>query len=195
MAYHIYHTEALVLQTKSVGDANVVLFLYTKDMGLIIARATSLRLHRSRLRFALQRFSNAHVDLVRGKHGWLLTSARTIDTNSTIFRHEFRKTTYAVITGMLLRLIQGEEANMELYDDICNMLGYLNTLETREECFCFELLASVRILNELGYWSGEIEDIFMLGKLEDVKSILRKIFVNRKSLVPRINIAFNSTNL
>jgi DNA repair protein RecO len=195
MAYHIYHSEAIVLQTKSVGDANVVLFLYTKDMGLVVARATSLRLHRSRLRFSLQRFSRAHVDLVRGRHGWLLTSARTINTNSQIFRHEYRKTSYAVLTGILLRLIQGEESNKALYDDVCSMLNSLSMLDTREECFCFELLASVRILNELGYWSTEDSDLFMLEDLDDLKNILRKIFLNRKLLVPRINNAYNSTSL
>lgn len=195
MAYHIYHTEAIVLQTKSVGDANVVLFLYTKDMGLIVARATSLRLHKSRLRFALQRFSRAYVDLVRGKNGWLLTSARTIDTNSKIFRHEFRKTAYAVMTGIMLRLIQGEDSNIELYEDICNMLNHLSTLETREECYCFELLASIRILNHLGYFSIEESDLYLIENIEDIKNVLRKIYINRKQLIPRINNSFNSTSL
>lgn len=195
MAYHIHHTEGIVLQTKGVNDAHVVLFIYTKDMGLIVARATSLRLHRSRLRYVLQRFSRAHVDLVRGKHGWILTSARQININSDIYRHPNRKISYAVMTGVILRLIQGEDANPELYDDICNLIELLRRLESKEACFAFELLSTIRILNALGYWEKVSGDELYLDKIEEPKEVLINIFKNRKILIPRINESFKASSL
>ncbi len=195
MAYHIHHTEGIVLQTKGVHDSNVVLFVYTKDMGLVVARAISLRLHRSRLRFVLQRFSRSHIDLVRGKSGFMITSARQIDTNSDIFRHENRKISFAVLSGVLLRLIQGEEPNIDLYFDLCNLLDILKKIDSKESCFALELLSTIRILNILGYWEAVDSDSEYLGDLSNEKEILINIFKNRKLLIPRINEAFRNTNL
>lgn len=195
MAYHIHHTEGIILQTKGVSDANVVLFIYTKDMGLVIARATSLRLHRSRLRFVLQRFSRAHIDLVRGKHGWLLTSARQINTNSDIYRHQNRKISYAVITGIILRLIQGEESNPLLYDDICKLIEILRKLESKESCFAFELLATIRILNILGYWEKKDGDDIYISETLNPKEAIVSVFKNRKQLIPRINESLRASSL
>ncbi len=195
MSYHIHHTEGIILQSKGVHDANSVLFIYTKDMGLIIAKATSLRSHKSRLRFILQRFSRAHIDLVRGKHNWILTSARQININSDIYRHENRKVSFASLTGLILRLIQGEESNPLLYDDICELIETLRTLESREACYAFELLSSVRVLNHLGYWDKKDGDDIFLDKLNNKNEILSAVFKNRKVLVAHINEAFKHTNL
>lgn len=195
MAYRIYHTEGIVLQTKPTGDADVALFVYTKDMGLIIARATSLRLAKSRLRFVLQRFSRAHIDLVRAKHGWRLTSARTITTHSNIFRHPYRRIVYAAMTGILLRLIHGEDPHPELYEDICTLLDALATLKTREDCAHLELLAAARILHALGYWEEAHGDDVLFGSLSDLQPLLEAVKQNRVKTVQRINTALNATQL
>jgi recombinational DNA repair protein (RecF pathway) len=169
--------------------------VYTKDLGLIIARATSLRLAKSRLRFVLQRFSRAHIDLVRAKHGWRLTSARTIATNSNIFRHPYRRIVYAAITGILLRLIHGEEPHTELYDDICAALDVLATLNTREDCAHFELLMAARILHALGYWEEAPGDNLLFGNLSATLLLLNEVKQNRAKIVARINAALSATQL
>ena len=65
--HHIYHTEAFVLGSRNVGEANKMLSLYTRELGLVYAHAQGIRLGKSKLRFGLQDFSHATVDLVQGK--------------------------------------------------------------------------------------------------------------------------------
>ena len=40
--YHKYHTEAIVLEGRESGEADKVFALYTRDFGLVYARATSV---------------------------------------------------------------------------------------------------------------------------------------------------------
>jgi len=63
--HHIYHTHGFILSSRNNGEANRMLMIYTREMGLIRAVAQGIRLHKSKLRFTLQDFSYVNVDLVR----------------------------------------------------------------------------------------------------------------------------------
>ena len=195
MAYRIYHVEGIVLQAKPIGEGDMLLFVYTRELGLVMVTAKSLRLHRSRLRFVLQHFAHAHLDLVRGKHGWRLTSARTISTESVLFRHPYRRRVLAAMTSMLLRLIHGEEANPELFGEIVESLRQLESLETKEDCYYFELLLAVRLLRALGYWEDIAGDELFVASEGDLNKKLTAITFARKALIPRINAALQATQL
>lgn len=195
MAYRIYHTEAIVLQSKPVGDGDVLLFLYTRDLGLVMASAKSLRLGKSRLRFALQRFAHAHIDLVRAKNGWRLTSARTIATNSELYLHPHRKVALAALSAVLLRLIHGESPHPELYVLILRSIAELAMLETREDCAAYELLVVIRFLHVLGYWEIASTDAPYFDLALPWSAIRGNLVTNRRILVPRVNEALRATNL
>ncbi len=195
MAYRIYHVEGIVLQSKPTGEGDALLFVYTKELGLVFVVAKSLRLARSRLRFVLQRFAHAHLDLVRGKHGWRLTSARTIDTQSTLFRHPYRKKALAAMASMLLRLIQGEEPHPELYMIIFQELERLRALDSAVDCHLFELHAAMTILRSLGYWEDLPGDPLVPAAQEEFGRYLLAIEKERSRLIPRINTALRATHL
>lgn len=195
MAYRIYHVEGIVLQSKPTGEGDALLFVYTKELGLVMVIAKSLRLGKSRLRFVLQRFAHAHLDLVRGKHGWRLTSARTISTQSVLFRHPHRRKVLAALSSMLMRLIHGEEPHAELYEELITELARLETLESREDCYYFELYMAIRMLRALGYWEDNGSDALFFAHDHDVTKLLTAIALQKNTLIPRINSALAATQL
>src|SRR5216684_1387129 len=63
--YQKYQTESLVLGSRESGEADKVYVLYTKDFGLMRARATAVRSEKSRMRYALQNYSRAVAAFAR----------------------------------------------------------------------------------------------------------------------------------
>lgn len=155
MAYHVYHTEALILGGRPSGEGDRNLFCYTRELGLVMAHAKSLREGRSRLRYSLQTFAHAQIDLIRGKHGWRLISARPVDSLGDLWRHPLKRRILAHHTGLLERLIQGEERNEVLFDELILGLKFLHEVDEEISLRSAELLLVVRLLAELGYWGDK----------------------------------------
>ena len=78
MHHHIYHTQGFILSSRNVGEANRVLTVFTRELGLIRAVVQGVRLGKSKLKFALQDFSFANIDFVKGREVWRITSAKNI---------------------------------------------------------------------------------------------------------------------
>src|SRR5574343_294251 len=78
--HHIYHTTAFVLGHADIKEADRFFILFTRELGVVRATAQGIRKLSSRLRYGLQDFSYARVDLVRGKDIWRITSAKKIET-------------------------------------------------------------------------------------------------------------------
>ena len=76
--YQKYNTEALILGSWESGESDRVFALFTRDFGLVRARATAVRAERSKMRYALQSYAHANVSLVRGKRGWRLAGATAL---------------------------------------------------------------------------------------------------------------------
>ena len=118
MSHHIYHTEAIVLGSRAAGEGSRFLYCYTRDLGLVSVHAQSIRESRSRLRYALQNFSHASVDLIRGKHAWKLISATPISSFRHLWANESRRRIIANQSELARRLIQGEESHELIFDDL-----------------------------------------------------------------------------
>ncbi len=148
--HHIYHTNALILRSRSKGEANKMIVLYTKELGLVHAATQGIRLLRSKLRFALQDFSIARVDLVRGKDVWRITSA-TPGAHIAIGETDADLIVrYARVFRLLEKLCAGEESNPELFDDLMVFITALKQAEfsARHD---IELHIVFRMLYYLGY--------------------------------------------
>ena len=115
--HHIYHTHGFILGSRNKGEANKMLTIYTREMGLVRAMVQGIRLHKSKLRFSLQDFSYATIDLVRGKDIWRVTSAKNI--SSFPFARTSRSSLLIIVhvSSLLERLCDGEESNEKIFDD------------------------------------------------------------------------------
>jgi DNA repair protein RecO len=196
MSHHIYHTEAIMLGGRSSGEGDRMLYCYTRDLGFVVAHAKSIREARSRLRYTLQLFSHANVDLIRGKHGWKLISASPISSFRDLWSEEQRRVITAQHASLLRRLIQGEEKHEQLFDDIISGLRFLSSVTDTESLRDAELLMVVRLLAKLGYW-GEHSTLvpFPIGQSSFSSEELLALRPIRSQVLAGVNEAIHSSQL
>src|SRR3989344_1663096 len=120
--YQKYYTEALILRSRDSGEADRIYTLYTKDFGLVVARASAVRSEHSRMRYALQSYSRAAVALVRGKRGWRLAGASALLQTQKVPQG---LPTFVRIAELLLRLVTEQERNEYLFAVLAEAHGAL----------------------------------------------------------------------
>ena len=166
--HHIYHTDAFVLASRPHGEDSKTLALYTRELGLVWARAQALRKISSKLRYTLQDFSRASVDLVRGREIWRITTAVPVHSHRELRSSPLAERILARVLSIVLRLCPGEEANDEVFDAIeaAYALLSLGTL-SEDQARNIELFSVSRILISLGYISRDtfFESSFDHGSL------------------------------
>lgn len=164
-------------------------------MGLIRAAAQGIRLAKSKLRYSLQDFSYAKIDLVRGRDIWRVTSATTL--NSFPYMRNDRQSLILIarVVKLLERLCDGEESNEKIFDDLIQSLHMLND-EGISPVFreALELHLVLRIMHSLGYIEeSAIFDDYIEKDFNDSKidSLIRE----KRSIITHINKALNESQL
>ncbi|MEI8130779.1 MAG: recombination protein O N-terminal domain-containing protein, partial [bacterium] len=146
--HHIYHTDAFILGSYQTGEDSKIIVLYATGLGLVRAKAQGVRKLSSKLRFTLQNFSHAKVDLVRGKEIWRITTAVPVDSNTDILCFPEREQVIARISSLVTRLVAGEEHNDELFFLLSSVCQTLRSTVVRDGAYCakIELYYVTRIL-------------------------------------------------
>src|SRR5580692_963366 len=106
---HKYATTGIILSRTPIGEASAFITLLTPDLGLVRARAQSIRKPGAKLAAALQTFSESDVILVRGKDGWRLSGAVLARSWFTELNAPARLRA-GRITNLVLRLVHGESS-------------------------------------------------------------------------------------
>jgi recombinational DNA repair protein (RecF pathway) len=189
--YQKYQTDALVLGSRESGESDRAYSLYTKEFGLVRARASAVRTERSRMRYALQNFARANVSLVRGKRGWRIAGATALipavgDTRGI--------SSFARIAELALRLIHGEERNDYLFAALSDAHGTL----MREKCDAFavvEIVCVARLLYALGYISSEALSTALFTHTAYTGESLMEAETLKDKLLSSINRAIAETQL
>lgn len=193
--HHIYHTNGLILSGRNSGEANKMLTIYTREMGLVRAMVQGIRLHKSKLRFALQDFSYANIDLVRGRDIWRVTSATTVTSFPLLRSDKNSLLLLARVAKLIERLCDGEEAQEKIFDDVIQSLYALDienvAKESRE---ALELHLVLRIMHTLGY-IGENDALssYLEGEFSNEKT--ESLLKARQSIVAHINNALRESQL
>lgn len=195
MSYHIHHTEALILGSRPVGEADKVLFFYTKELGYVAARAKSIRLLRSRLRYVVTPYSHAEIDLIEGKAGWRMISARPVKFWRDIHRVRQKREIAANYCALLIRLVQGESGHSDLFHDMVNGLEALNGAEAHDVLPDIETILVTRLLSALGYWGDEVPEGSFLGDDPWKSEVFDEVRRLRSPLLATINRALKESQL
>ena len=195
MSHHVYHTEALILGSLPSGEGDRLLYCYTRDHGLVLAHARSIRETRSRLRYGLQSFGHASVDLIRGKHGWKLISATPISSYRELWGEERKRRIIAGHMQLTRRLIHGEEPHMSLFDDLLRGYDFVRSLRDDGALRDAELLLSVRLLAHLGYWGEDevLAPVLARTAYDDADLLLLRPL--RSAIIAKVNSALHSSQL
>lgn len=193
--HHIYHTHGFILSSHNKGEANKMLSIYTREMGLVRAMVQGIRLHKSKLRFSLQDFSYARIDFVRGKDIWRITSASNISSFPFARSSKSSLLIIARVSSLLERLCDGEESNEKIFDDFIQAMLLLDDVDVSSSSReALELHLVLRILNTLGYIGDSLMLTDYLGgniDLSQTETLLRE----KRSIISHINKALNESQL
>lgn len=194
MAYHLYHTEGIVLGSIPVKESNRFYFILTRDMGLIGAAAQGVRELKSKLRGHLTEYMPANMTFVRGRDVWRLTAAEEcgVLVGGTDAAHRRAVIRLAVL---LRRLLQGEEEHEELYDEVKVAFAFLHETQTPLEFLpAGEVLAAARILALMGYLAPFTQEAELFTAPWGSELLLRAVPA-RGSLVKQVNAALQASQL
>jgi len=192
--HHIYHTEGIILGSRSYGEAGKYYHIFTRDLGMIYASAQGVRKMSSKLRFILQDYQYVKVDLVKGKDFWRVTSASKTNLLENLCNKKEAYLVFVNITRLLKKLLAGEEANPDLFTDFLNGLFMLEKYETKEELQNIEIITVLRILDNLGYIGGD-GAFNTLTKSPFEENLLFETAKKRNQILSQINRALKETHL
>jgi DNA repair protein RecO (recombination protein O) len=148
--HKIYVGEGVVLRKRGVGEANALVTILTRELGLVRATAKSSRVEHSKLRYGLEPLTRGRFSLVRGRNEWRLTGVEKVDR---VFAGggvtQARRA--AKVTTLLLRLVQGEEVAPQLYDSVIAGFAALARTPGTQEAESIESVLVLKVLYHLGY--------------------------------------------
>jgi recombinational DNA repair protein (RecF pathway) len=150
MSYRIYDTEGIVVKHWPYQEASARFWLYTRDLGRVLARAQSIRKVTSKLSCGLQTGSQAHIELVCGKAGWRVVGSQpktnflfSTDSNQRVITQRF--------FVLLNKLVPDQQRDSHLYNIISSGLLAVKNSQDTEEQKTQEKLLVLRTLVQLGY--------------------------------------------
>lgn len=190
--HHIHHTNAFVLESRPKGEGNKLVKLYTKELGLLMGTAQSVREIRSKVRYAVQDYSLARVDLVRGKEFWRITSATPIASSFGLSAKNLKL--LGRVFSLVEKLCAGEETNEVLFDDLESFYNSLSSISGDNERDQLELITILRVLYHLGYLGHDETTSGLLSGGLSISLWNDEVF-ERSSIVKKINSALRETQL
>jgi DNA repair protein RecO len=188
---HKYATTGLVLSRTPIGEASAFITILTPDLGLVRARAQSIRKPGAKLASALQTFSESDVILVRGKDGWRLSGAVLVRTWFAELSRPARLRAGRT-AGLLMRLIHGESVDPVFFSIFMQFLSVLPQVVDETEEDAAECLAALRLLHAAGVDDGEIPD-GLSGTY--ATELLKKVIQDRPHYIVRINRSIAASGL
>jgi DNA repair protein RecO (recombination protein O) len=127
MAGRAYRTEAVVLRSMRLGEADRVLHLYTEAHGRVGAVAKGVRKTKSRFGARLEPLSHVEVVLHRGR-GELetVTAAQLVRSHREVREDFYRFSVGMIGAEAMLRLFSEEEANERAFTALTRFLDLLD---------------------------------------------------------------------
>ncbi|HEV7449742.1 MAG TPA: DNA repair protein RecO [Candidatus Paceibacterota bacterium] len=148
--HKIFVTEGVVLGKRTAGEANTLVSILTRELGLVRASARSARVEQSKLRYGLETLTLGRFSMVRGKHDWKLTGVENV-SHAFVQGGKDSRQRCGKIAKLLLRLIHGEERVPALYATVAEGLAAIARTSTTVDAEAIETVLVLRVLAHLGY--------------------------------------------
>jgi len=140
--------EAIVLRHADWGEADRLLWLFTRELGKVQAVAKGVRKPRSRKAGHLEPFTRVELLLARGRDLPIVTQAEARDVYQALREDLVRVGYAAYIIELLDRFTYEEGENLGLYRLLCETLSRINKEE--EAAFAVRYY-EVRLLDLVGF--------------------------------------------
>lgn len=194
MHHHIYHTQGFVLSSRNTGEANKILTVFTRELGLIRATVQGIRLNKSKLKFSIQDLSFATIDFVKGKEVWRITSAKNITSFPLARANNDSLVLIMRISSLLERFCGPEISNEKIFDELIQALYILDDNVENSTREALELHLVLRIMHELGY-IGESDLLSRYLATSFDKDKTENLLKERQSIISHINKALSESQL
>jgi DNA repair protein RecO (recombination protein O) len=164
-----HKTEALVLSSRRLGEADRIVGLYTRERGRLSAVAKGIRRTKSRMGGRLEPFSLVHLVLYQG-HGSLytVTSVDTIRTFQGVRDSLFRLEEGAHLLEAVKRLFPEEEQNPGAFNLLIRGISALAAAADRAAAARIVLATRLKLLMASGYLP-ELDSCVSCGAGEDLR--------------------------
>jgi len=195
--YTKHHTEGIVLRSFDSGESDRGYYIFTRNLGLVFARAQSVRELKSKMRFSLQELSHGNFSLVRARGTWKITNSSSVSNIYYLLANNPKKLAmFSRVFVIVRRLVRGEEKNENLYNIFSNTFLFLKRHSLSDDDIKnLETLIVLRTLNELGYLGGTKQFDYLLSSpyISDVS--LGEVKRLRPRAVLEINRAFEEIQM
>jgi len=149
---HTLKSEALVLGSRRLGEADRVLALYTRERGRLSAVAKGIRRTRSRMGGRLEPFSLVHLVLYAGRGSlYTVTGVDTIRTFQPVRDSLFRMEEGARLLEAVRRLFPEEEQNPAAFNLLVRGVAGLAAAGDRASAALVVLAIRLKLLLASGY--------------------------------------------
>lgn len=158
----IHHTPAFVLDIESQGEANATVVFFTKEMGLVSARAQGLKKPAAKLRSHLVPYALVEVDFVRGRGFWRVISARTIE-NKIQKGDVAHARSFVRLLEILERLVPTEGApDEELFEHLANAFALIGNTDLPKKYV--DTLILWKAVSILGYGASDLRSEILFAQ-------------------------------
>ena len=195
--YHIHTTPAFVIGVSSVGEGHHFITLFTREFGMIRAKAQSVRVTASKLRFALQEYSYVEVSLVRGKDIWRVVNARPLyNLYFELKEVPLLFVPIARVVSLVRRLMPEEGREETIFDDISTVCkNVINNKYQDQDMNIAEWLLVFRMVCKLGYARPETVIVSYEDSIDWTPESLRQLTDKKETAVKLINEALSASQL
>ena len=128
--HHIHRTQAFVLKSFPIKEADRSVILLTENLGVILAIAQGSRKMESKMRQSIQDFSLLNVALVSGRTGWRLINAGFIKNFYKNLSNEKLRESICKVFNLINRLVAGEMEDETIFR---KLLAFVNFADKNEK--------------------------------------------------------------
>lgn len=186
---HKYQTQGICIGRREHGEANVVVSVLTRELGLVRARVQGVRKTGAKLASGIRTLSVSTVTLVRGKEGWRLVGA-LLESDQVRACSASGREVLGRVASLIERLAHGESSDVRMYDVYRTLMQEIERVPDFEYD-TYEYLTLLYILTLHGVEGGEgLEGTFSFSP-NDIDFVKQ----NHKSMISRINAGIHASGL
>lgn len=176
-----FKTEGIIIKRRNIGEADRILTIFTKDQGKLQVKAKGVRKITSKRSSHIELLNYVYISLQRGYTAPILTEVQSLESFSEI-KIDLKK---VGIAYHICELIDGLCPENQEYRPIFFLLkDILSMLDQEEDLAKAVYDFQLRLLAELGYWSGDYAEKHFktLAFIEDI--LERKL--KTRQILPRL---------
>ncbi len=172
--YSITHTKGIVLKSHDLGERDLFLSIFTRDLGHIYAKVSGVRDLKSKHRYSVQEYSLSNFALVKGKTGWRITNTSFLKSFYFESLDKTKREVILKILSLVKRFYLGEETNEKIFDDL--LIGFENilNLNTKEKIELEEAKILANFLYDLGYVESQNKILENAEQLRELRKIINR---------------------